>query len=330
MAGTPDGARRQAFDEATEWLILLQEDPHDAGLRARFEAWRKASGLNAEAWLATARTSQIAAAANPAHIRDWGPAVARRRAAASRKRLLRPRRLLLGAGALALAACIGLMAGPILLLRLEADYLTETAELRSLDLEDGSRVTLGPASAVAVAFASGERRLRLLRGQAFFEVRPDPSRPFRVEAGTVEASVLGTSFDVRFDGNGVTVAVAEGVVQVTSAKSGQALAERLLAGDTVHVPPDGGAERHVEPPASMAAWRRGQLLSHDRPMGEAVDMLRRYWGGTIVLADRSLGQRPVTGVYNLADPEEALRGIVQAHGGRVRRVTPWLLVVTGS
>jgi transmembrane sensor len=36
----------------------------------------------------------------------------------------------------------------------------------------------------------------------------------------------------------------------------------------------------------------------------------------------------VTGVYNTADPIEALRGLVQAHGGRVTQITPWVLVLT--
>jgi transmembrane sensor len=66
------------------------------------------------------------------------------------------------------------------------------------------------------------------------------------------------------------------------------------------------------------------------PLREAVDQLRRYFAGTIVLASASLGDRRITGAYNLADPEDALRAIAQAHGGKVRRIAPWLLVVSES
>lgn len=334
MAVTPEAARRQALREATDWLILLQEDPADGDLRQRFDAWRTASDLHADAWRATQRTADVASAMTPAHANEWGPAVLRRRATGNRieRPMQEHRRLrrLIGvcATVLAIAACVAMLATPSLLLRWQADQMTEVAEQRVLDLQDGSRVTLAPSSAIAVAFTPGERRVRLLAGQAFFEVRPDAVRAFRVEARTVEASVLGTSFDMRLDADGVTVAVQEGVVQI--GMQGRSLAERLRAGDAIRVASQGAIERTSQPPSLVAAWRNGQLLSHDRPLREVVDMLRRYYGGTIVVTDGALANRTVTGVYNLADPEEALRGIVQTHGGRVRHLTPWVLVVSGS
>lgn len=328
MEGTPETARRQAFREATDWFILLQEEPADPDLRRRFDAWREAGPLNAEAWAATERTSDVAAAMTPAHADEWMPAVARRRAERRTSRWSQ-RGIGLSLAATALAACVALVAAPPMILRLQSDHVTGTAELRTLELPDGSKVTLGPASAIALAFGSGERRLRLLEGEAFFEVTHDPARPFRVEVAKVEAFVLGTSFDVRLDALAVTVAVEEGVVGVAARAEGSLLAERVEAGQAVRVAPGGRIERSTEPSQLMAAWRKGQLLSHDRPLREAVDQLRRYYAGTIVLTDDAFAERTVTGVYNLADPEEALRGIVRAHGGKVRRITPWLLVVSG-
>lgn len=330
MEGTPETARRQAFRDATDWFILLQEEPDDRDLRRRFDAWREASALNAEAWAATERTSDVATAMTPAHADEWRAAVARRRAQGRTTRRSR-RRIGLSLAAAALAACLALVAAPPMILRLQSDHRTGTAELRTLELPDGSKVTLGPASAIALAFGAAERRLRLLEGEAFFEVTPDPARPFRVEADKVEAFVLGTSFDVRLDAQAVTVAVQEGIVGVASRSAGgSSLIGRLEAGQAVRVAQGARIERSSEPPQLIAAWRKGQLLSHDRPLREAVDQLRRYYAGTIVLTDDALAEQPVTGVYNLADPEEALRGIVQAHGGKVWRITPWLLVVSGS
>lgn len=334
MEVTPEEARRRAFGEATDWFILLQEDPDDQELLRRLEEWRAASPLNAEAWLATRHTAEVATAMTPGHADDWMPAVAARRARPmQRPRSRRPvpwRRVGLSVVVAAAAACAAVALAPSMLLRLDADHMTETAEVRVLELQDGSKVTLAPSSAVTISFTSGERRLDLLAGQAFFQVTPNPARPFRVKAAAVETSVLGTSFDVRLDSDGVTVAVQEGVVQVDSSTAGRKASERLAAGETVRVSSRGTAERSAEAPQLVAAWRQGQLLSQDRPLREAVDQLRRYWGGTIILADDALGARTVTGVYNLGDPEEALRGIVQTHGGKVRRLTPWVLLVTGS
>jgi len=329
MGVTPVTARAQAFREATDWLILLQDEPDDRDLRRRFDAWRSASPLNAEAWAATQRTAEVATAMTPAFAAEWGPDVQRRRSGVHARRWSR-RGIGAAVAAVALAACVATAAVPSLLLQLQSDYTTGTAQLRTLDLPDGSRVTLAPSSAIAVAFSAGERRLRLLEGQAFFEVVRDPARPFRVEAGAVEASVLGTSFDVRWDRSEVTVSVQEGVVQVDAQGAGRRVAEKLGAGQSVRIAPGDRIERGEDPPGLTAAWRKGQLLSHDRPLREAIDQLRRYYGGTIVITDNALAERTVTGVYNLDDPEEALRGIVQAHGGKVRRITPWLLVVSGA
>ena len=80
----------------------------------------------------------------------------------------------------------------------------------------------------------------------------------------------------------------------------------------------------------VAAWRDGQLVAQNVPLRAAVDELRRYYGGSILLTDSALGDRRITGAYNLADPEDALRAIAQAHGGKVRRITPWLLIVSAS
>ncbi len=340
MAETPEAARSQAFREATGWFILLQENPADGDTRHKIEAWRSSSALNDEAWRATEHTAEIATAMTPAHAGEWGPDVLRRRSDATadvssdgmrRVQQRRPWRRVVGFSVvgLALAACLAVFAVPSVLLRMQADQITEVAEQRVLNLQDGSRITLAPSSAVAIEIRCNERRVRLLEGQAFFEVRHEPARPFRVEARDVETLVLGTRFDVRLDARAVTIAVQDGVVQVAAGSEGRRGAERLVAGESVRVIGNGSFQRSSEPTWSMAAWRQGQLISHDRPLSEAVDMLRRYYDGSIIVADDALGALPVTGVYNLADPEEALRGIVQTHGGKVRRITPWLLVVTG-
>jgi transmembrane sensor len=328
MEGTPESARRQAFREATDWFILLQEESEDHDLRRRFDAWRTASPQNAEAWAATQRTADVATSMTPQHADEWMPSVTRQRTRRDGPRWSR-RRIGVSLAAMAAAASVAL-AAPSMLVRLESDHATGTAEVRTLKLPDGSRVTLAPQSAIALAFARGERRVRLLDGEAFFEVTPDPARPFRVDAAAIETSVLGTSFDVRMDAYGVTVAVQEGLVRVVAPGTSGSIAEKLEAGQVVRVASTGSVDRLTQPPQQVAAWRTGQLLSHDRPLREAVDQLRRYYSGTIVLADGALADRPVTGVYNLADPEEALRGIIKAHGGKVRRVTPWVLVVSGS
>jgi transmembrane sensor len=321
MAAAPEQSRERASEEATEWLIQLQEAPDDEDLRRRFDAWRAASGDNAAAWAMMQRVSALIAATPAAQ-----GAVRIRKV----RRPSRPRRMGLRIAGLALAACLIIAILPSLLLRAQADYLTGTAQLRTLQLVDGSTVVLAPDSAIAVAYRDGERRVRLLAGEAFFEVAPNAARPFRVSARNVDAIVLGTRFDVRLGDDGAAVSVQHGLVRVDHAGASPPVSETLGAGQSVRVSWAGQALRGSEPPDLVAAWRLGQLIAQDQPMGEIVDQLRRYYSGRIIVASGSLAERRVTGAYNLTDPVDALRGIARAHGATVRQVTPWLLIVSDS
>jgi transmembrane sensor len=332
-----ESAQARASREASAWLILLQEEPDDAALRRRFEEWRRANPVHRHAWAAMEHVSGVASGLQPDFADRWRPHVARSRAEEAqqvgtegRGRFRPKRRWALAGAAMALAACLAFVAGPVVLLHFESDYMTGTAEQRTLGLQDGSEVTLAAGSAIAVSYEAGERRVRLLAGEAFFKVMADPGRPFRVAAADAEASVLGTSFGVRLEPRGVSVAVAEGIVQVGYPDRAAVMPQKLEAGQGARLSADGRISRTSIPTELVASWRRGQLYLRDETMRDAVDQLRRYYAGTIILADDALAERRVTGVYNLDDPEDALLGIVRAHGARLRHVTPWLIVLSGA
>lgn len=322
MQATPDTPSR-ATEEAAEWSVLLMDEPGDLDLRRRFEAWRRRSAENAAAWADIQQTVDLADEALPDHAHEWqAMAAARRhgRAGTGRRRWLMP------AAALALVAVTAWSVLPGVLLRLQADHVTSTAELRAIGLQDGSTVTLGPDSAIAVAYSAGERQVRLIKGEAFFEVTADRKRPFRVATQWVQASVLGTRFDVRLDGAGVKVAVEEGSVLVESAQG----RETLDPGQAVEVASSGSFQRVNLEAGAVAMWRQRLVYLKNRPMADAVNEIRRYFPGKILVTDGALAEQPTTGVFNLNDPEAALRGLAQAHGAKVWRVSPWLLVVSGS
>jgi transmembrane sensor len=315
---TSDG--EQAGKEATQWLIALRETPDDSAVQARFEAWLAANPANQAAWAETRHLLDLVTLTRraPAPTIDL---------AKERKRR-RPRRLAVGGAIAALAACVMLVVGPGLLVKLHASHMTATAEIQSLRLDDGSVIRLGPESAVDVAFASGERRVRLLRGEAFFEVVPDASRPFTVESGAVRTTVLGTSFDVRLAGAATDVTVREGIVRVVDDTATPPVAERLVAGDHVRVDRPTGAVRTTRSPEETAAWLRGEMIANDRTVADIVDELRRYHRGTIVIASDGLARERTTGVYKLGDPPTALRAVASAHGATVRHISPWLVVLS--
>lgn len=335
MVAQPQPASKQASREASEWFVFLQDDPDDLALRRRFDEWLGASPENALAWSDTLRTSSLAESLLPFDARDWadigiGKESTRPesgRPATVPSTSLPKRRWLLPIAASVAAACLVFLFAPTLILRLQSDYVTGIGQVQDVALEDGSIVTLAPDSAIAVSFASTERQVRLLSGEAFFSVKPNAVRPFHVVARNVRTFVLGTSFDVQLEKSGVGVSVEEGTVRVESAN----VTDMLGAGQSIRLGPEGdAAHRTSQPPAMIGAWRKGQLALEDRPLSAAVEHLGRYFDGTIILADSSLRDRPVTGVFDLRDPEGALRAMAKALGVKVQKVTPWVLIVSGS
>ncbi|WP_395943638.1 FecR family protein [Brevundimonas sp.] len=327
----PGGEPVEVADRgAVEWLVRLQDNPNDAVMRGEFEAWLEASPDNAAAWAETQYVVALMGAVPPIHERKWArppapPARSTRpwRGRRSGRDGVVGRRL--AAAACVAAACIGVLGMPEIRLRLEADHVSGLASPQRVELADGSVVEMAPSSAISLDYSGAVRRVRLLRGEAYFEVRRDPARPFHVMAGDVETTVLGTGFDVMRIDNGAVVAVRHGRVRVQAEKTG--VSTQLNAGDRVSVAADGMYEDRIRPDR-VGAWTTGDLIVNDRLLREVIDMLRPWYGGVILASGDRLDSQRVTGRYDLRDPLAAVDALGQAHGLRITRLSPWLVVVS--
>ena len=310
--------------QAVDWLMQLKAAPDDAALHARLERWLAESDNHRRAYESVERMWRVAGGLPGA---ESLPAP-ERMTFASGQRSAWSRRWIVGAG-LALAACLLLLFLPTMQLRLEADHLTGTAELRDVVLEDGSTVRLDAVSAVAVHYEATRREVRLLSGQAFFEVVPKADRPFVVTAGDVTATATGTAFAVRAWDAAVTVAVQSGVVEVTVARD-KGPAEVLTRGQMLSVARgDRRAVRGDVSPDDVAAWRERRLVVDGATLADVVEELGRHNPGAIVLRDSALAERRVTGVFDLRQPIEALEAVARTQRGSITRITPYLVIVSG-
>ena len=306
-------------EEAADWLLRLQASPGDAAVRAGVDAWLAASEAHRRAYRSVERVWRVSAglpAVVPAEI-----------SAIPSPRAGRMRRAMALAG-IALAACLALYFLPALQLRLQADHLTDVAELRTLTLDDGSIVYLDAESAIAVRYDAGRREIALLAGQAFFEVVPAKDRPFVVTVGEVSVTVTGTAFDVRSSGDSVTVGVQSGTVEVRLDR-GTRLAATLTRGERLRVSGEGRQVAKSEiAPEDVASWRERRLIVDGATLSEVVAELDRHHTGLIVLRDRSLGDRRITGVFDLRHPVEALHAVARTQQASVVEITPYLLIVS--
>jgi transmembrane sensor len=317
------------LEAATDWMFRLQAAPGDAGLRQAHRDWLAADAAHLQAWQAVQHAWGVtgrlkAEAAGGGEIAAFRP----------REKPRRPRRLIAAAGMLAACLALALLA-PRLLLRIEADAVTATAENSEFALADGSFVTLGGGSAFhADVTGPAGRHATLLHGEAHFRIAPDSARPFVIAAGPVNVTVVGTAFDVTLDAQAIGVAVASGIVEVRSAAVGaDGATTRLSAGERVAVDRrTGQVELARVAPEDVGAWRQRRLVVHDLPLPDAIARLGRYHHGEIVVLAEGLERQRVSGVFDLDDPGRALRGMLAAGGPAlrditVRQYTPYLIVL---
>lgn len=93
-------------------------------------------------------------------------------------------------------------------------------DIRLLRLSDGTKVWVNENTQIEYPehFAANER-IVTLKGEAFFEVARDTTRPFIISSGDIKTTVLGTSFDVKAYGKIAEVNVRSGKVKVESTQN---------------------------------------------------------------------------------------------------------------
>lgn len=189
--------------------------------------------------------------------------------------------------------------------RLRADSHTEVGERRTIHLPDQSVVTLNTQTAIATTFDSGVRLVRVLKGEAFFNVVHDEQRPFVVESEDTTMRAVGTEFVVRHEPHSDQITVVEGAVEV-SARQTPAIVQRLTSGTMVKAEAGRLEQPRSVDPSIASAWRKGLLIVDAAPVTYVLDEIRRYHPGVIVVLNGHLREMRVTGTYRLDEPTSIL------------------------
>jgi len=206
-------------------------------------------------------------------------------------------------------------------------YATPIGGIASVPLQDGSSVTLNTASVVRVELTPNERHIRLDKGEAFFEVASDRSRPFIVEVGSKRVIAVGTKFSVRRDGDDIRVAVTEGKVEVTDTRASVAVArdrekqdpqspasvggegpgsgslhegEVFLTPGNIASADNAGIVVEDRPLAEVVdnlSWRQGYLTFHETSLADAVAEFNRYNTHQIAVADPKVAAIRISGTF---------------------------------
>lgn len=325
--------------EAAAWLTALESKRIQPEDLARFKAWvgqskrhRRAFDALSSLWgdlailkeLEDIATEDIATAKESmAPMRAaWTKGISRRRV-------------------VAFAACIPIAAAVGIGIEVyrhrwsndKNEFVTRVGEQKTVRLADHSIVQLNTNSLVRVEYSEAFRNVRLLRGEAYFDVVKNPKRPFSVYAANGIVRAVGTAFTVRLRrGMAVEVTVEEGRVALASAGSDglpKAIAELTTRQNAIFA-------RHIEhlvrisatELAEKLAWRQGILVYTDVPLSKVIADVSRYTKVKIEVSDPTLRSKKVGGVFRIGKLDALFDALRLTFGLKVEHVTPNLVLIS--
>jgi transmembrane sensor len=220
-----------------------------------------------------------------------------------------------------------------------AYYVTDTGESKTVALADGSDLLLNTASQIEVQYSEDKRILKLLKGEAHFDVAHNPERPFEVHAGTNIVRAIGTAFSVELRGDTVEVTVTEGRVELAalSETDGQnATVETSLA--LLNSGQSAQFSSFIQSVETIAmeemdrklAWHKGGLAFEGDSLAQVVAEVSRYTDTKIVISDPALRDLKIGGYFRTDAPEAMLEALSANFGVSVEWVGEDLVYLSQS
>lgn len=296
-------------EEAARWVVRLDEGV-SAAERAEFEAWRQASPQNSAAF---ARLTE-----------HWGALdeLATLARTPSAQPLWSRPVVWAGGGLAAAVLAFAVIAGTGWLQRPSGStvevaeqpglgvYRTKLGDQEKITLADGSIVTLNTASRIEARMNGQERTVRLLEGEAFFEVAHDASRPFRVYAGDGVTIAIGTAFSVRLNKDAIEVVVSEGKVSFSRVADTIEPVAYVAAGEAATFSDNTVIERVDEAKIDRKlAWTQGKLVFSGDPLSNVVADISRYTDIHFDYASQEVADTRIGGVFPVGAVDDMLDSI---------------------
>ncbi len=318
----PD-AHQQIEEQAAEWLLRLHEGELSDAQRAAFEGWKQ----QGPHYAAAAARMEAVIARMQALRGKKAPARAALSAAFAHSK---PRRGTHTLRALLLAGSLALPAAALLVSPYPQQWMADVrngpGQWHTLQLADGSTLTLNGISAANLHFDAQQRRIELLQGEILVEVAHDSTRPFIVQTPQGTLRALGTRFVVKREGDVTVLSMLQSRVAAQSANAQQTLevdagSRALMSANSVRL------AGTIDPASINEAWRRHQLVVENRPLPQVLDEIARHRSGHLQFDRAALQNLRVSAVIPLDDSDQALQLLAQTLPIKVRNFTPWLIVV---
>lgn len=224
-------------------------------------------------------------------------------------------------------------------------YATLVGQHMDTTFDDGSIIHLNTNSRIETEFSADKRIIKLVKGEALFEVAHDPQRPFIVYVGDRLVQAIGTKFVIHLNDENIQVTVTDGKVKMSKValdttledikELDSAVTEKddiyITKGEKVVVAGDQAAQlTHVKPENinRELAWLDGKLIFDNEELFDVIEEINRYVNITIVLKDPSLHNIRISGRFDLGDSDALIEALELSFNVKSQRLDSNKILLT--
>jgi transmembrane sensor len=192
-------------------------------------------------------------------------------------------------------------------------------------LSDGSVITLNKNSVALYLdkFIGNTREMKLVSGEAFFDIAHNPEKPFIVHVNDAKVSVLGTSFNIRNNEDKAEVIVETGIVEVSRKNVIVKLRPAEKADINYHTDE---LNKGVATDQFYNYFRTKEFVANKTPLWRIVQVLNDVYKVDIRIPDQALANRQLTTTLRLGSLDPILDVLALAFNARILHETDHIII----
>jgi len=226
-------------------------------------------------------------------------------------------------------------------------YATVVGQQMDATFDDGSVIRLNTNSHIETEFSDEKRIIKLIKGEALFDVAHDPNRPFIVYAGDRLVQAIGTKFVVHLNTENIQVTVTDGKVKMSKVALHRKLTDikeldssrvqtddvYITKGEKVLVSSNQAPQlTHIkaENIKRDLSWLNGKLIFENEELFDVIEEVNRYVDIDIVLKDPSLHKIRISGRFDVGDSEALIEALELSFNLKSQRINSNKILLTKS
>ncbi len=190
--------------------------------------------------------------------------------------------------------------------------IVHRGESSDIRLADGSIIKLNSDSKLLYPrYFEGDERLVELSGEAFFMIKPNKNKPFKVKIGEIITEVVGTEFNIKARANeDIELIVVEGSVKVYNEKTKNSNSVNVNPGEFVTYSENRGFSNPRKAELKHhTAWLQNKISFRNEKLGRVMEEIERIYNVKVKFQENEIESKRLTGVFTKESLNETLTAI---------------------